>query len=290
MFGNCPECGGVGEKSHGEVVCADCGLVLDDTPETMADDPYPDSDGRRDEQRYKVDTRDKSVGLGSVMGYDRSSGNRQWGRMRTENARAAYPDGTDRSVKKVIDQVRFMSSKLDLPSGVDARAAVIARKWAGGRDNGLAGLDVDTIAPAVLVAACRDNGVPTEVKRVAPLAKDGVGKTEIFRWLKQLQRDGFGHGVQYASDYVPRVLTEASEYGTIRQEVRAETERFARLADETPGNEASAKVTAVGALCAAKKTVGLSMQYCKISEATNVSDNSWRPVREWLLELDDAGR
>ncbi|MFB6196956.1 MAG: transcription initiation factor IIB family protein, partial [Halobacteriaceae archaeon] len=138
----CPECEGllVVDDEHGETICADCGLVVDEDsidrgPEWRAFDSAekdqksrvgaPTTNTMHDKGlSTNIDWRDQDA-------YGNSLGSRQrqkMQRLRKWNERFRTRDAKERNLKQALGEVDRMASALGLPDNVREMASVIYRR------------------------------------------------------------------------------------------------------------------------------------------------------------------
>jgi len=188
----CPKCGSTHltrDYSRAELVCEDCGLVIDEDfidhgPEWRAFV----SDQR--EKRARVGApmtytiHDK--GLSTMIGwknrdsYGKSIPTRnraQLYRLRKWQIRTRISDGTERNLALALSTLDRMSSALSLPRNVRETAAMIYRKAVN--EKLIRGRSIEGVTAAVLYAACRQCNVPRtldEISNVAQMKKKEIGR------------------------------------------------------------------------------------------------------------------
>jgi len=188
----CPKCGSTyltKDYSRAELVCQNCGLVID--AELIDQGP--------EWRAFDSDQREKKSRVGSPMTYTRhdkglsttiSWQNRdaygksipprnraQLYRLRKWHTRTRISDGTERNLTLALTSLDRMSSSLSLPRNVRETAAMIYRKAM--RMKLTRGRTIDGITAAVLYAACRQCNVPRtleEISKVSQIKKKEVGR------------------------------------------------------------------------------------------------------------------
>ncbi len=188
----CPECGGTHlskDYSRAELVCEDCGLVIDEAfidhgPEWRAFDSDQREKRARTGAPMTYTIHDK--GLSTVIGwknrdsYGKSIPTRnraQLFRLRKWQARTRISNGTERNLALALSGINRMASTLGLPRTVRERAAMIYRKAA--LKKLVRGRSVDGVAAASLYAACRQCHVPRtldEISSIARMSRKDVGR------------------------------------------------------------------------------------------------------------------
>ncbi len=195
----CPKCGGkhlTKDYSRAELVCEDCGLVID------ADliDQGPEW------RAFDSEQREKKSRIGSPMTYTRhdkglsttiSWQNRdayghsipprnraQLYRLRKWHTRTRISDGAERNLATALTSLDRMSSSLSLPRNVRETAAMIYRKAM--RVKLTRGRTIEGIVAAVLYAACRQCNVPRTLEEISKVS--GIKKKEVGRNYRNISR------------------------------------------------------------------------------------------------------
>ena len=188
----CPECGSTHlskDYSRAELVCKDCGLVIDQDfidrgPEWRAFD----SDQREKRARtgapmtYRIHDKGLSTMIGwtnrDAYGKSIPTRNRaQLYRLRKWQRRIRISDATERNLAIALSNLDRMSSGMGLPRTVRETAAMIYRKAA--LKNLIRGRSIEGVSAAALYAACRQCLVPRtldEISSIARLSRKDVGR------------------------------------------------------------------------------------------------------------------
>lgn len=213
----CPECASVQlrrDERRGEVVCADCGLVLED----RLIDPGPEWRAFDSEQR---DRRARTGAPATVLLHDKGlsteigwpggkdgQGRRVPARNRAMlfriqrwQRRARARSGADRSLMVALAELDRVASRAGLPRNVRETAAVIYRRAA---DKHLSrGRSIEGVASASLYAACRQLGVPRTLDEISEASR--VPRKVVGRTHRLLHRElGLRLPPTNPLEYVPR--------------------------------------------------------------------------------------
>ncbi|ELK55114.1 transcription initiation factor TFB, partial [Haloferax sp. BAB-2207] len=215
----CPECSGhlVTDEEHGETICEDCGLVVEDTvvdrgPEWRAfDSAERDSKSRVGAPTTKM-MHDKglstNIGWQNKDAYGKSLSPRQreqMQRLRTWNERFRTRDSKERNLKQALGEIDRMASALGLPENVRETASVIYRRALD--DDLLPGRSIEGVATSCTYAAARMAGVPRSLDEIAEVSR--VEKSEVARTYRYIARE-LSLEVKPADpeQYVPRFASE----------------------------------------------------------------------------------
>jgi transcription initiation factor TFIIB len=212
----CPECSSehlVRDYERAEIVCQDCGLVLDDCiidegPEWRAFDSEQRESRERAGPPSSILAHDKglstSIGWRNKDAYGRQIPHRsraQIYRLRKWQHRIRTSKSGERSLAQGLTEINTMASKMSLPRHVRESAAVLYRK--ASVKNLVRGRSIDEVVAATLYAACRQCEVPRTLDEVA--AKSNVDRKSIGRTYRTLARElGIRLLPQSPRDYIAR--------------------------------------------------------------------------------------
>lgn len=178
-YTTCPECESknlVMDIERGELVCKDCGLVIEENIlHQGAEWTAFTQQERKSRERVGVPTRYSQFdkGLSTTIRVDRDAFGRplspnvkreMW-RLRRWQTRSKVHASQDRNLMMAMGELRRLSEKLHIPSSVQEMAAVIYRKALG---RGLVkGRTIPAIVAGSLYAACRFTKTPRTLKELA---------------------------------------------------------------------------------------------------------------------------
>jgi transcription initiation factor TFIIB len=293
----CPECEGqlVVDEEHGETVCADCGLVVEEKevdrgPEWRAfDSAERDSKSRVGAPTTKM-MHDK--GLSTNIGWQdkdafgralSSKQRRQMQRLRTWNERFRTRDSKERNLKQALGEIDRMASALGLPENVRETASVIYRRALN--EDLLPGRSIEGVATAALYAAARQAGTPRSLDEIAKVSR--VDKMELTRTYRYVVRE-LKLEIQPADpeQYVPRF---ASDLG-LSDEAERRARELLRNAKERGIHSGKSPVgLAAAAVYAASLLTNEKVTQSQVSDVANISEVTIRNRYKELLEADDAG-
>ncbi|WP_254830775.1 transcription initiation factor IIB [Haloglomus salinum] len=292
----CPECGGdvATDTEHGEVVCQDCGLVVDEDnidrgPEWRAFD----ASERDEKSRVGAPTtnmmHDKglSTNIGwqdkDAYGNSLSSKQRQkMQRLRTWNERFRTRDSKERNLKQALGEIDRMASALGLPDNVRETASVIYRRALD--ENLLPGRSIEGVATSALYAAARQAGTPRSLDEITQVSR--VEKDEIARTYRYVVRE-LKLEIQPADpeSYVPRFASDlglSDEAERRARELLQSAKEAGIHSGKSPVGLAAAAVYAASLLCNEKVTQS------EVSEVANISEVTIRNRYHELLEAEDG--
>ncbi len=287
----CPECSGrlVNDAEHGETVCQECGLVVEEDEIDLGPE-WRSFDDEQNKSRVGAPTtnmmHDKglstNIGWQNKDAYGNALSSRQrekMQRLRTWNERFRTRDSKERNLKQALGEIDRMASALGLPETVRETASVIYRRAL--EDDLLPGRSIEGVATASLYAAARQVGNPRSLDEVERVSRvDRMELTRTYRYLiRELELE-----IQPADpeSYIPRFVSELG----LTEEVERESRRLIQdardqgiLSGKSPVGLAAAAIYA-GSL--------LTNQKVTQSAVGNVADISEVTIRNRYHELLDA--
>ena len=292
----CPECGGrlVTDEEHGETVCSDCGLVIQEDEI----DPGPEwraFDAAEKDQKSRVGAPTTQMmhdkGLSTNIGwqdkdaYGKSLSPRQrqkMQRLRTWNERFRTRNSRERNLKQALGEIDRMASALGLPETVRETASVIYRRAL--EEDLLPGRSIEGVSTAALYAAARQAGTPRSLDEIAAVSR--VEKMELTRTYRYIVRQ-LGLEVQPADpvSYVPRFASELN----LSDEAERRSRELLEAAKEAGVHSGKSPVgLAAAAIYAAALLTNQKLTQSEVSAVTDVSEVTIRNRYKELLEAADA--
>ena len=290
----CPECGGrlVSDAEHGETICEDCGLVVDEGsvdrgPEWRAFDSQeknqksrvgaPTTKMMHDKGlSTNIDWRDKDA-------YGRSLDSRQRAKMqrlRKWNERFRTRDSKDRNLKQALGEIDRMASALGLPETVRETASVIYRRALD--ENLLPGRSIEGVSTSAVYAAARQAGVPRSLDEITEVSR--VEKSEIARTYRYVVRE-LGLEIRPADpeSYVPRFASALE----VSDEAEGRARKLLRNAKDQGVHSGKSPVgLAAAAVYAAALLTNEKTTQAAVSEVADISEVTIRNRYHELLEAE----
>jgi len=290
----CPECDGnlINDAEHGETVCEECGLVveedeIDPGPEWRAFDA-----GERDQKsRVGAPTtnmmHDKglstNIGWQNKDGYGNALSSRQrekMQRLRTWNERFRTRDSKERNLKQALGEIDRMASALGLPENVRETASVIYRRAL--EEDLLPGRSIEGVATASLYAAARQVGNPRSLDELDAVSRvDRMELTRTYRYIvRELELE-----VQPADpkSYVPRFTSELNLTEEVERRAR---ELLDHARDEGMISGKSPVGLAAAAIYAASLLTNQKVTQSQVGDVADVSEVTIRNRYHELLDAD----
>ena len=207
----CPECGSINlfwNKDRGEIICRDCGLVIEDkmidfTQEWREFDT--DSHEKRRRAGAPMTYTQFDQGLGSDIGRKAdlsalgAKNRNKFFRLRKWQYRIST--AIERNLKLALAELKRVASYLKLPGSVEEEAA---RIYTMAVQKGLVrGRSMESVVAGALYAACRRHEVPRTLDELSEAS--GIEKKEIGRTYRFVTRElGITILPSNPADYIAR--------------------------------------------------------------------------------------
>ncbi|OYT53234.1 MAG: transcription initiation factor IIB [Candidatus Altiarchaeales archaeon ex4484_2] len=280
----CRACGSEGrivDYRRGEILCKDCGLILDDTlfdfgPEWRAFDEEQMNKRARAGGPLKhakqnmgltteIDRYDRDI-KGSAIPSERKA---QLYRLRKWQRRSRMGTSVDRNLSIALPELDRMSAHLNVSLNIKEECARLYRKCV---NQGIVrGRSIESVIAAIIYLVSRKHHLPKTLKELEKVSS--VDKKDIGRSYRTIcRRLEMKMPVVTAADYVPRLASELRVSG--KTEAKAiQLLKDARTAGITSGkvpmSMAAAAIFVSGRIIGDKKTQ-------KIISVSNISETSIR--------------
>ncbi len=195
----CPRCGSnglVSDLQNGEMVCSDCGLVVDEGlvdmgPEWRAFTMAEKDNRTRTGLGMSYTLYDK--GLSTVFKGNRdANGNRlnaqtklKMDRLRRYDNRSKFDETWRRNLSIAMAELDRMATALYIPQSLKEQAALVYRRAL--KEDLIRGRSIDAFVAASIYAACRMNKVPRPLKTVSEVSTRA--HSEVARTYRLLIRE-----------------------------------------------------------------------------------------------------
>ena len=294
----CPKCGNkhlTKDYSRAELVCEDCGLVIDQDfidhgPEWRAFDSEQREKKARTGSPMTYRRHDK--GLSTNIGWQNRDAygktiptrNRaQLYRLRKWQTRTRISDGTERNLAIALSNLDRMSSSLSLPRNVRETAAMIYRRTV--RQKLTRGRSIEGVSAAVLYAACRQCNVPRTLEEISSVAQ--IKKKEIGRNYREISRKlELKLLPTMPQDYISRFCSQLKLSNDVQIktiEILKQASKKELTSGRSPTGIASAALYIASVLCGERRT---QREVAEIAGVTEVTiRNRYKEITE-KLDID----
>lgn len=297
---HCPECGAqniVKDPARGEVICGDCGLVIEDRiidqgPEWRAYESKEISKKARTGSPGSLIIHDKGLSTmidwhdQDIFGKKINPKKRaQIYRLRRWQIRSRVHSSLARNLSKAMNELDRLSSQIELPRDIKERAALIYRKAIKGGH--IKGKKIGATVAASIYAACRLFKIPRTLEEITIYAK--VSKKELARNYRFIVEClNLRIPLMDATDYISRFsqeldLTPHTQHEAIRILDQAQTRDLTIGKD--PKGLAAAALYIAGVLEGERRT---QRDISRISHVTEVTiRNRYKEIVKILnLKID----
>jgi transcription initiation factor TFIIB len=211
MVKKCPECGGINlfwNKEKGEIICKDCGLVIEDKMIDFSQEwrSFDSEDSERKRRTGAPMTyTEYDQGLGTEVGQKgdllRLDGKNRNKFFRLRKWQYRISTAIERNLKLALAELKRVSSFLKLPKSVEEEAA---RIYTQAVQRGLVrGRSMESVVAGALYAACRRHEVPRTLDELAEASN--IEKKEIGRTYRFVTRElGISILPSNPADYIAR--------------------------------------------------------------------------------------
>lgn len=224
----CSECGGnvIHDSSLGEIVCSDCGLVMDDQKIDHGPDWRAYNQQERDNKERtgapstqmmhdkglstKISWEDRDAYGRSISGKQK----KKMRRLRQWDERSRAKDSKERNLKQALGEINRMSSALGIPKNVREMSSVIYQRCL--EDDMIRGRSIEAMASASIHGACRQAGIPRTMDDVARVSR--VRKKRISRAYRYISRElSLSIDPPKPTGYIPQVASDVDASKQTRQ-------------------------------------------------------------------------
>jgi len=206
----CPECGGVNlnwNKERGEIICKDCGLVIEEKMVDFSQEwrEFDSDDGDRRRAGAPMTYTQYDHGLGTEVGQKADLfklGGRERNKFfRLRKWQYRISTAIERNLKLALAELKRVSSYLKLPKSVEEESA---RIYTSAVQRGLVrGRSMESVVAGALYAACRRHDVPRTLDELSEAS--GIEKKEIGRTYRFVTRElGITILPSNPADYIAR--------------------------------------------------------------------------------------
>ena len=214
MVKKCPECAGINlfwNKDKGEIICKDCGLVIEDKMVDFSQEWREFDSDEADKKRRTgapMTYTQYDQGLGTEVGqkadlYKLASRDKnKFFRLRKWQYRIST--AIERNLKLALAELKRVSSYLKLPKSVEEEAA---RIYTLAVQRGLVrGRSMESVVAGSLYASCRRHDVPRTLDELSEAS--GIEKKEVGRTYRFVTRElGITILPSNPADYIARFAT-----------------------------------------------------------------------------------
>ena len=283
----CPECDGRVTTNAVEIVCEDCGLVVDEHQIDHGPEWRGFDKDERERTGAPLTAARHDRGLSTEIGHGTdANGNElsrqkrhRLSRMRREQTRGRFQSKAERNLAHGLGEVRQIVSAIELSESIRDQACQLFRS--AQNENLLRGRLIEAMAAASVHGACRCNGLSRTLENITDPAR--VEQSRVTNAYTTLNTElGLPAQPVTPSAFVPRLASELDISDQIRQRARRLAE-----ASESTGATTGVRPSGFAAACLYKagREQGRLLTQSDVAEVPNVSAVTVRTHRDALDEL-----
>ncbi len=280
----CPECGNdsniVNDDTRGEIICGDCGIVINDKlidqgPEWRAFNTMERDKRSRVGSPISYTIHDK--GLSTMIDWHDKDiyGKKlppktraQVYRMRKWQIRTRVHSSIARNLAQAMTELDRLSSQLDIPKGVKETSAVMYRRAIERRL--IRGRSIEAMVAAAVYAACRLRKVPRTLDELVKYTR--VNKKDLGRAYRlMIQRLGIQIPTSNAKDFISRFCADLELSGRVQKKACELIDQAcdkAITAGKDPTGLAAAAIYITGILEGERRTQRRIAEVAHVTEVT----------------------
>ncbi len=290
----CPRCGStniVEDPETGDLVCQDCGLIIDSSVLNFSKDWRAfDSDEymERAHAGAPVTPLRPGFGLDTEITLTRGLSKKSVNQLKRTQKHVA--DSKEKTVEPALRKIRDAAESLNLPQETVEDAATLYRMAA--RAGLVKGRSMDAMVAAVIYAACRRTDVPRtleEVSRYFSLEEKEVGRS--FRFL--FRKLGIQIPPPKPENFVYLICSKLN----LPEEIATQAIRIIKIAKKNGATMGREPVgVAAAAVYMACQELGIHRTQRELAQAANVTEvtvrNRYKELiqkarKEWLDEIGE---
>jgi transcription initiation factor TFIIB len=288
----CPECEGnlVKDDTKGEIVCENCGIVIDEDlieegPEWRSFNYDEEMEKSRTGSPTTQSMHDK--GLTTDISWKDKDAKGQsisqekkhtMKRLREAHKRSKTKDPKESNLRFALSEIDRLCSALDLPQKIIETASVIYRRALD--EDLVRGRSIEGVVGASVYIACRKEGIPRSLSEIEKPSR--VDETEIGRTYRYILGElDFGLEPIDPASYIPRFCSELDLSPLVEQTAISIVENTREAASgKSPTGFAAAAIYLAGVLSGEEKPTQ--------KELADVADVTEVTVRNRYQEQDEV--
>lgn len=288
----CPECSSHGlshDNQKGEIVCHDCGLVLEDKMINI-EVPFQDNEDTsqsrtRDGVGAPLTYTQPDMGLGTNMGsyadLKNLSARQKYKFKRLQVWQRRTSLSIERNLQFALIEIKRIASFLKIPSYVTEESARLYREAAF--KGFTRGRSMEVIAAASVYMACRSFEIPIALDDLVRAYNESYTKKEIGKAFRIVSRElGVKVMPQHPADYIPRICTKlnlSTKIQTEAMELLEQSEKYKVSSGRGPRGIAAA-VVYISAMLNKEKRVQK-----EVADASDITEVTLRNRYQELVKL-----
>ncbi|MFW6233703.1 MAG: transcription initiation factor IIB, partial [Nanoarchaeota archaeon] len=191
----CPECGSsnlYNNKDRGEIICRNCGLVIDSKNISLGKEwrDFEESESSEMKRSGAPTSYTKyDLGMGTSIGSESDTYSldkkQRYKLQRLKRWQKRLSTVMEKNLKIALGELRRLSSYLNLPTSIEEEAGKIYTEAV--QKNLVRGRSIESVVAGVIYAACRRQNIPRTLDEISEAS--GIDKKEIGRSYRYIIRE-----------------------------------------------------------------------------------------------------
>ncbi len=191
----CPECHSTNlynNKEKGEIICRDCGLVIDSKNISLGKewrDFGEDDDSEMKRSGAPTSYTKYDLGMGTSIGSEKDTFSmnkkQRYKLQRLKRWQKRLSTVMEKNLKIALGELRRLSSYLNLPTSIEEEAGKVYTEAV--QKNLVRGRSIESVVAGVIYASCRRQNIPRTLDEIAEAS--GIDKKEIGRSYRYITRE-----------------------------------------------------------------------------------------------------
>lgn len=191
----CPECESTNlynNKDKGEIICRNCGLVIDSKNISLGKEWRDFEESEESEMRRSgapTSYTKYDLGMGTAIGSESDAFSldkkQRYKLQRLKRWQKRLSTVMEKNLKIALGELRRLSSFLNLPTSIEEEAGKIYTEAV--QKNLVRGRSIESVVAGVVYAACRRQNIPRTLDEIAEAS--GIDKKEIGRSYRYITRE-----------------------------------------------------------------------------------------------------
>jgi transcription initiation factor TFIIB len=191
----CPECGSTNlyhNKEKGEIICRNCGLVIDSKNISLGKEWRDFDEGDESEMKRSGSPTSYTkydLGMGTAIGTESDmysmDKKQRYKLQRLKRWQKRLSTVMEKNLKIALGELRRLASYLNLPPSIEEEAGKIYTEAV--QKNLVRGRSIESVVAGVVYAACRRQNIPRTLDEISEAS--GIDKKEIGRSYRYITRE-----------------------------------------------------------------------------------------------------
>jgi transcription initiation factor TFIIB len=280
----CPSCQSttlVEDRETGEVICANCGLVIRESTVSLKQDwrsftLQEHNDRSRNGYALSNKIYDKGLSTTFLNGHD-SNGKKLnpetrelMNRLKKQDMRSKVNESWQRNLKIALSEMSRICNEMHLPDHIHESAAQIYRKTL--KEDLVRGRSIDGFVSASIYAACRIGKIPRSISEIAEAAN--LTEHEVRYYYRLLVKEmDFKPPIDQPKKFISSLSSKLSLHGPVEE---TSMQILTRAKEQKLVMGKNPRGVAAAILYLACKESGIKISQTQVASVANISEVTMR--------------